>query len=184
VLDPVCASKETLPSQRTSAGGAVSVGDDPAPCTSTVGTCVCPTGVGAVTGPLLPPPPHEALISAAVVRIVRATFCISGCQSRHFRFDRRSWAASYTHCHPADQQFPSPWSYTTNRQASTTRNTANRRDSPRFQRHCSLLGPFLRCRRRRTASGDHPVGTGSVQMRSSIAPNRRRVRCPSANRSQ
>jgi hypothetical protein len=51
--------------------------------------------------------------------------------------------------------------------------------------HLSLLQPAgdrLRCR-----PDHHPfysVGTGSSEIRSSIAPNRRRSRCPSAKSSQ
>src|SRR6516165_9325773 len=73
VLDPVCASKDRLPfDQRLfdPPGG-------PRSLTFTVGASACPTGLGAVTGPLLllfPPPPQAAAQTAAAVQIIGANF--------------------------------------------------------------------------------------------------------------
>ena len=60
---------------------------------------------------------------------------------------------------------------------------ANRRGSGTFLRHLPHIAP---CRRPRSrdAIGRQPAGTGSAQIRWSIAPNSRRVRWLSASRSQ
>ena len=54
--------------------------------------------------------------------------------------------------------------------------------------HCSdtspVLLPLFASRRSPAASAHQPVGTGSAQIRRSIAPNRRSVRWLSASRSQ
>ena len=60
---------------------------------------------------------------------------------------------------------------------------ANRRGSGTFLRHLPHIAPCRRPRPR-DAIGRQPAGTGSAQIRWSIAPNSRRVRWLSASRSQ
>ena len=53
-----------------------------------------------------------------------------------------------------------------------------------FLRHRSTLVPFLRQAGFVALAARQPAGTGSAQILRSMSPNSRRVRCPSASRSQ
>ena len=55
---------------------------------------------------------------------------------------------------------------------------------PAFLRHRSTRGPFLRQSDCVACAARQPAGTGSAQIRRNMSPNSRRVRCPSASRSQ
>ena len=65
--------------------------------------------------------------------------------------------------------------------------TCNRLEPPTFRaflRHRSTLVAFLRQAGFVALAARQPPGTGSAQILRSMSPNSRRVRCPSANRSQ
>ena len=65
--------------------------------------------------------------------------------------------------------------------------TCNRLEPPTFRaflRHRSTLVAFLRQAGFVALAARQPAGTGSAQILRSMSPNSRRVRCPSANRSQ
>ena len=55
---------------------------------------------------------------------------------------------------------------------------------PSFLRHRSTRGPFLRQSDCVACAARQSAGTGSAQIRRNMSPNSRRVRCPSASRSQ